>query len=84
MESNGKSVSIDGDAINTSSVPVIWGTVGTDAQHTGDDRSFGQSPQSGWVQCWPEPGTPTPPSFRKRGGADVGPTRGTSSRRVFF
>jgi len=34
MESNGKSVSIDGNAINTSSVPVIWGTVGTDAQHS--------------------------------------------------
>ena len=34
MESNGKSASIDGNTINTSSVPVIWGTAGTDAQHS--------------------------------------------------
>ena len=40
MESNGKSVSIKGDCIKSSSVPVVWGLVGTDAQH-----SFFQSPK---------------------------------------
>ena len=34
MESNGKSVSIKGDYIKSSSVPVVWGLVGTDAQHS--------------------------------------------------
>ena len=34
MESNGKSVSIKGECIKSSSVPVVWGLVGTDAQHS--------------------------------------------------
>ena len=34
MESNGKSVSINGDFIKSHSAPVIWGLVGTDSQHS--------------------------------------------------
>ena len=34
MESNGKSVSINGDFIETHSAPVIWGLVGSDSQHS--------------------------------------------------
>ncbi|MFV0644453.1 MAG: glucose-6-phosphate isomerase [Sphingomonadaceae bacterium] len=33
MESNGKSVTIDGKAVNMPTAPVTWGGVGTDAQH---------------------------------------------------
>jgi len=33
MESNGKSVSGDGEVIETETAPVIWGGVGTNAQH---------------------------------------------------
>lgn len=33
MESNGKSVSVLGDAVNESTSPVIWGAPGTNAQH---------------------------------------------------
>lgn len=33
MESNGKSVTADGDALTLKSAPVTWGGVGTDAQH---------------------------------------------------
>ena len=34
MESNGKNISKSGDFINSSSVPVIWGQIGTDSQHS--------------------------------------------------
>ena len=34
MESNGKSVSRNGNSLKSSSVPVIWGLVGTDSQHS--------------------------------------------------
>ncbi|MAC61665.1 MAG: glucose-6-phosphate isomerase [SAR116 cluster bacterium] len=34
MESNGKSVSINGDFIESHSAPVIWGLVGSDSQHS--------------------------------------------------
>ncbi len=34
MESNGKNISKSGDFINSASVPVIWGQVGTDSQHS--------------------------------------------------
>ncbi len=33
MESNGKSVTVSGDALDIASAPVTWGGVGTDAQH---------------------------------------------------
>jgi len=33
MESNGKSVDVDGQLLNLYSAPVTWGGVGTDAQH---------------------------------------------------
>ncbi|WP_332810809.1 glucose-6-phosphate isomerase [Sphingomonas sp.] len=33
MESNGKSVTIDGEAVDRATAPVTWGGVGTDAQH---------------------------------------------------
>jgi glucose-6-phosphate isomerase len=33
MESNGKSVDRDGQAVNYATVPVIWGSVGTNSQH---------------------------------------------------
>jgi glucose-6-phosphate isomerase len=33
MESNGKSVAMDGSTIQQRSAPIIWGGVGTDAQH---------------------------------------------------
>lgn len=33
MESNGKSVSIDGEQLSLNSAPITWGGVGTDAQH---------------------------------------------------
>ena len=33
MESNGKSVSVDGSAVGTQTGPVIWGEPGTNAQH---------------------------------------------------
>lgn len=33
MESNGKSVTRDGDAVEGSTAPITWGGVGTDAQH---------------------------------------------------
>jgi glucose-6-phosphate isomerase len=33
MESNGKSVRVDGSAITTVTAPITWGGVGTDAQH---------------------------------------------------
>jgi len=33
MESNGKSVSIDGENLALNSAPITWGGVGTDAQH---------------------------------------------------
>ncbi len=33
MESNGKSASLDGAAVNGHTAPVTWGGVGTDAQH---------------------------------------------------
>ena len=33
MESNGKSVSTEGDQLDLNSAPVTWGGVGTDAQH---------------------------------------------------
>lgn len=33
MESNGKSVSIEGEKLSLNSAPVTWGGVGTDAQH---------------------------------------------------
>jgi len=33
MESNGKSVSIDGKALNTASGPIVWGEPGTNGQH---------------------------------------------------
>ena len=33
MESNGKSVTADGDAVDGPTAPVTWGGVGTDAQH---------------------------------------------------
>ena len=32
-ESNGKSVTVDGEPVNGSTAPVIWGGTGTDAQH---------------------------------------------------
>ena len=34
MESNGKSVDLDGRALETDSVAVVWGSAGTDAQHS--------------------------------------------------
>jgi glucose-6-phosphate isomerase len=33
MESNGKSVTIDGAPVSNPTAPVVWGGVGTDAQH---------------------------------------------------
>ncbi|MET1756189.1 glucose-6-phosphate isomerase [Novosphingobium sp. RD2P27] len=33
MESNGKSVTFDGDAVDGPTAPITWGGVGTDAQH---------------------------------------------------
>lgn len=33
MESNGKSVTLDGDAVTQPTAPITWGGVGTDAQH---------------------------------------------------
>lgn len=33
MESNGKSVTIDGEPLSLNSSPIVWGGVGTDAQH---------------------------------------------------
>lgn len=33
MESNGKSVMLDGEAVDRATAPVTWGGVGTDAQH---------------------------------------------------
>ncbi len=33
MESNGKSVSRDGDAIDYNTCPILWGEIGSDAQH---------------------------------------------------
>jgi glucose-6-phosphate isomerase len=33
MESNGKSVTLDGEAVDRATAPVTWGGVGTDAQH---------------------------------------------------
>lgn len=33
MESNGKSVSIDGEALSVETAPVIWGDAGTNGQH---------------------------------------------------
>ncbi len=33
MESNGKSVTLDGEPLQLQSSPIIWGGVGTDAQH---------------------------------------------------
>jgi len=33
MESNGKSVSLDGTSISVQTAPITWGGVGTDAQH---------------------------------------------------
>jgi glucose-6-phosphate isomerase len=33
MESNGKSVTLDGEALTYPSAPITWGGVGTDAQH---------------------------------------------------
>jgi glucose-6-phosphate isomerase len=33
MESNGKSVTVDGEPLDRPSAPVVWGGVGTDAQH---------------------------------------------------
>ncbi len=33
MESNGKSVTADGKAVGRATAPVVWGGVGTDAQH---------------------------------------------------
>ena len=34
MESNGKSAKINGELVSKPCVPVIWGAVGTDAQHS--------------------------------------------------
>ncbi|NKB38640.1 MAG: glucose-6-phosphate isomerase [Gammaproteobacteria bacterium] len=33
MESNGKSVTLDGESVEHQTSPVIWGTIGTNAQH---------------------------------------------------
>ncbi len=33
MESNGKSVRVDGTAVGRATAPIVWGGVGTDAQH---------------------------------------------------
>ena len=33
MESNGKSVTLDGDPVQTTTGPVVWGTPGTNGQH---------------------------------------------------
>lgn len=33
MESNGKSVTVDGEPLSLNSSPIVWGGVGTDAQH---------------------------------------------------
>ena len=33
MESNGKSASLDGGAVGRATAPIVWGGVGTDAQH---------------------------------------------------
>ena len=33
MESNGKSIRIDGSAVQRATSPIVWGGVGTDAQH---------------------------------------------------
>jgi len=33
MESNGKSVTVDGEPLSLHSSPIVWGGVGTDAQH---------------------------------------------------
>jgi len=33
MESNGKSVQLDGDRVRTNTAPVVWGTAGTNGQH---------------------------------------------------
>ena len=33
MESNGKRTAVDGSAVRTATAPVVWGGVGTDAQH---------------------------------------------------
>lgn len=33
MESNGKSVTLDGEPLSLQSSPIVWGGVGTDAQH---------------------------------------------------
>jgi len=34
MESNGKSVDVDGNPVATQTMPVVWGEPGTDAQHS--------------------------------------------------
>lgn len=34
MESNGKSISLSGDAVQSQTAPVIWGEAGTNAQHS--------------------------------------------------
>lgn len=44
MESNGKSVSVDGQPLQCAPAPVIWGEPGTDAQHS-FFQSLHQSPQ---------------------------------------
>ncbi len=33
MESNGKSVTLDGEAVDYPTSPIVWGTIGTNAQH---------------------------------------------------
>lgn len=33
MESNGKSVTLDGDPVGRATAPIVWGGTGTDAQH---------------------------------------------------
>lgn len=33
MESNGKSVTLDGEAVTYPTSPIVWGTIGTNAQH---------------------------------------------------
>ena len=33
MESNGKSAAINGDPVETKTMPITWGSVGTNAQH---------------------------------------------------
>ncbi|MDB3856207.1 glucose-6-phosphate isomerase [Halieaceae bacterium] len=46
MESNGKSVDIDGNQVNSLTAPILWGDIGTNGQH-----SFHQLLHQGTITC---------------------------------